>query len=254
MADGAGHATRRFPWLDVGVGVLAFLILIGLGTWQVERLRWKEGLIATIDERMHAEPQPLAAMEARFAEQADVDYWAVAARGEFLHAAERHFLATHKGRAGFFVYTPLRLSDGRAVFVNRGFVPYDLKDPAKRPEGQVQGQVEVTGLARNPLREKPSSILPDNDPARNIFYWKDIAAMTATAGLPAGTEVVPFFIDAGDAPVPGGWPVGGVTLVDLPNSHLQYALTWYGLALALLGVGIAWFRHRLKGGGSPPLP
>ena len=92
----------------------------------------------------------------------------------------------------------------------------------------------ITGLARNPLAEKPSSLLPDNDPAKNIFYWKDLAAMAGIRRAAAGARVLPFFIDAGAEPAnPGGLPVGGVTIIDLPNNHLQYALTWYGLAAAL---------------------
>ena len=125
-------------------------------------------------------------------------------------------------------------------------MPYDLKDPATRPRGQPEGEVTVTGLARDPLAEKPSSIVPDNDPAKNIFFWKDINAMAATAGLPQGAGVLPFFIDAGPAPNPGGWPVGGVTLVELPNNHLQYAVTWYGLAAALAGVMIVGWRKRRR--------
>src|SRR5690606_22718662 len=99
----------------------------------------------------------------------DVDYTPVIATGTFHHEGERHFLATWKGQSGFFVYTPLELADGRFVLVNRGFVPYDLKDASKRSQGQVEGEVTVTGLARNPLAEKPSSLVPDNDPAKNIF-------------------------------------------------------------------------------------
>ncbi len=247
MPPDCNTASERFPWLDVIAGALALAILLGLGTWQVERLRWKEGLIATIDQRLHSEPKPLAEIEATFAGQRDVDYWPVTASGEFLHAGERHFFATYRGRPGFFIYTPLRLDDGRFVFVNRGFVPYDLKDANRRPAGQLAGSVTLTGLGRNPLAGKPSSILPDNDPGKNIFYWKDIAAMAGTSGLPAGAEVLPFFIDADDSPVPGGLPIGGVTLVDLPNNHLQYALTWYGLALALLAVGVVWFRRHRRG-------
>ncbi len=228
------------------LGVPAIIILLALGTWQVQRLQWKEALIATISERIHAAPLPLADIEAKLATGADVDYWPVIAQGRFLHRGERHFLATHDGQSGFFVYTPLQLVDGRIVFVNRGFVPYDLKDPAKRQEGQVEGEVSVTGLARDPLAEKPSSIVPDNDPAQNIFFWKDVEAMAASAGLPEGMEVLPFFIDAGTAPNPGGWPVGGVTLIELPNNHLQYAVTWYGLAAALAGVMIVGWRKRTR--------
>jgi surfeit locus 1 family protein len=234
---------RPFPYVAALLGVLAFAALIALGTWQVERLHWKEGLLATIDQRIHSAPRPLSEIERLFADRHDVEYWPVALKGTFLHTGERHFLATWNGDAGFNIYTPLKLDDGRYVFVNRGFVPYDRKDPSTRAEGQVEGEVTVTGLARNPLAEKPSFIVPDNDPAKNMFYWKDLPAMTATAGLPAGATVLPFFVDADAAANPGGLPVGGVTLINLPNNHFQYALTWYGLALVLLVVAGA----RLKG-------
>lgn len=236
--------SRRIVWLAALAGVPAILILLALGTWQVQRLQWKEALIATISERVDAAPLSLAAIEEKAASGAALDYWPVSVRGRFLHRGERHFLATHQGKSGFFVYTPLLLDDSRAVFVNRGFVPYDLKDPGKRAAGQVGGEVEVSGLARDRLAEKPSSLVPDNDPAKNIFYWKDLDAMAASAGLPSGAAVLPFFIDAGDTPVPGGWPVGGVTLVELPNNHLQYAVTWYGLAAALAGVmAVGWLKR-----------
>ncbi len=242
-------AVRRFPWLAALFGLPAVVVLLGLGTWQVQRLQWKEALVATISERIHALPLPLAEIEAKFAAGAQVDYWPVTARGQFLHTGERHFLATHEGQSGFFVYTPLRLDDGRMVFVNRGFVPYDLKEPARRLQGQVDGDVTVTGLARDPLVEKPSSLVPDNDPGQNIFFWKDLGSMAATAGLPEGSTVLPFFIDADVAPNPGGWPVGGVTIIELPNNHLQYAFTWYGLAAALVGVmAVGWFKRNRKDG------
>lgn len=252
MVSKSNAVRRRGPWLAILFGVPAILILLALGTWQVERLHWKEALIATISERTHAAPLPLADIEARFATGAGVDYWPVVARGQLLHEGERHFLATHDGQSGFYIYTPLHLDDGRFAFVNRGFVPYDLKEASKRPDGQVAGPVTITGLARDPLFEKPSWVVPDNDPAGNVFYWKDIKAMADTAGLPEGADVLPFFIEAGDAPNPGGWPVGGVTIVALPNSHLQYAFTWYGLAAALLGVMIVgWFKRDRDHGPGP---
>ncbi len=82
-------------------------------------------------------------------------------------------------------------------------------------------------------RKSSSSLVPDNDPAKNVFYWKDRDAMARSAGLRATAEIVPVFIDCSATPNPGGYPIGGVTLIDLPNSHLQYAVTWYGLAAAL---------------------
>ena len=120
---------------------------------------------------------------------------------------------------------------------NRGFVPYDRKDVALRAQGQVAGEVEITGLARSAPDAKPSSIVPDNDPGKNVYYWKDLSAMSVQAGLGARDKVLRMFVDADDAPNPGGLPIGGVTMIELPNNHLQYAITWFGLALALLGVG-----------------
>jgi surfeit locus 1 family protein len=240
--------TGRSRVLAIVFGILAFIVLIGLGTWQVQRLHWKEALLATIAERIAAPPLPVAEIEQKVLSSTlpDVDYFAVTATGIFRHASERHFFATWKGETGFYVYTPLQLADGRFVFVNRGFVPYDLKDPVKRPRGQIAGSVTVTGLSRNVLAQKPSSMVPDNDPAKNIFYWKDIRAMTSSAGLPENAVILPFFMDANGAPNPGGLPVGGVTMVDLPNSHLQYALTWYGLAAALAVVLSLWLWRTRK--------
>lgn len=224
--------------------ILTLAVLLALGTWQVQRLAWKEGLIATIEERVVAEPRPLTDIETRYATTRDVDYWPVTVSGTFHHDRERHYLATWRGQSGFHVLTPLELGDGRFVFVNRGFVPYDRKDPARRPEGQVEGEVEVAGLSRVAEAEKPSFIVPDNDAAKNVFYWKDLREMAESAGL-ADETVLPFFIDAGDAPNAGGLPIGGVTRIDLPNSHLQYAVTWYGLALTLVVVMVAWgWRNR----------
>lgn len=224
--------------------ILTLAILLALGTWQVQRLAWKEGLIATIEERVVAEPRPLTDIETRYATTRDVDYWPITVSGTFHHDLERHYLATWRGQSGFHVLTPLELADGRFVFVNRGFVPYDRKDPASRPQGQVGGEVEVAGLSRVAEGEKPSFIVPDNDAAKNVFYWKDLREMAQSTGL-GGESVLPFFIDAGDAANPGGLPIGGVTRVHLPNSHLQYAVTWYGLALTLVVVMVAWgWRNR----------
>ncbi|RWX77346.1 SURF1 family protein [Neorhizobium lilium] len=236
----------RLRFIATAIIVLAALaILISLGTWQVERLHWKEGLLADIAERRAAAPVPLAAVEAMQASGADVEYRRVTLTGSFDHTKERHFFATFEGQTGFYVYTPMTLADGRILFVNRGFVPYDLKVPEKRAAGEVAGVQRLTGYVRAPLEGKPSSIVPDNDVPKNIFYWKDLWTMAASTGIDRA-KLVPLFVDV-DASVqnPAGWPKGGVTQFDLPNSHLQYAVTWYGLAAALVAVVIgAWWRGR----------
>ncbi|KGF67740.1 cytochrome oxidase [Hoeflea sp. BAL378] len=234
---------RRF-WAALVLLPVALAILVSLGTWQVKRLHWKEDLLASIEQRRHAEPLDVAGVEAELQAGRPVDYRAASASGTFLHDKERHFFATFEGQSGYYLYTPLQLADGRFLFVNRGFVPYDRKEASTRPESLVAGAQRITGLARARLAEKPSSLVPDNDEAGNIFYWKDLDRMAASAGLPEG-QVLPFFLDADATPVPGGLPRGGVTVIDLPNSHLQYAITWYGLALALAGVSVfAWVRRK----------
>lgn len=235
----------RFPWLLAILSLVALAILLSLGTWQVQRMHWKRDLLATIDARIGADPVPLSEVLATDRPMAEQEYRPVRLEGEFLHSGERHFFATHNGASGFHVYTPLRLSDGDYLFVNRGFVPYDRKDPATRAQGQSEGPVTVTGLVRAPLVEKPSAIVPDNDPDRNVFHWKDIRAMAASAGLPGDARVLGLFVDADRAPNPGGLPIGGVTIINLPDNHLQYAVTWYGLAAVLVVMSGIWFRRRL---------
>ncbi|NKL78719.1 SURF1 family cytochrome oxidase biogenesis protein [Rhizobium leguminosarum] len=242
------HATprRRLPVLTGILVLIALAILISLGSWQVERLHWKEGLIADIAARQAASPVPLADIEAMAAAGGDIEYRKVTATGRYINNKERHFFATWRGQTGFYVYTPLELADGRILFVNRGFVPYDNKEPEMRMQGQLTGEQTVTGLAREKLPGKPSWVVPDNDVAKNIFYWKDLDVMAESVGLEKA-KVIAFFVDADSTANPAGLPIGGVTQVDLPNDHLQYAFTWYGLAAVLLVVvAISWFRKGAK--------
>ena len=243
MADTDAKPARR-PGIGTFIALaVAFVILIALGTWQVERLYWKEGLIAEIEARRTAQPITVQQAASMVASGKDVDYRAITVTGHFDNAKERDFLATSDGAPGFYVYTPLTLTDGKIIFVNRGFVSDQLRDPAKRPQGQIEGEVTITGLARAKLMEKPSSMVPDNDPAKNMFFWKDMDVMAKSVGLDT-TKALPFFVDAGPAPNPGGYPAGGVTQIDLPNNHLSYAVTWYGLAAALVVIAALAMRRK----------
>ncbi|KAB0679578.1 SURF1 family protein [Aureimonas leprariae] len=224
---------RRRGVVGLLLGLVGVVILCALGTWQVERLHWKEGVLRQIDERTHAPPQPADAVAATAERTGDVEYIPVSAHGRFLNGAERFFISTFGGDAGWNVYVPMDLGGNRFVWINRGFVPYDRKDPATRREGLIDGETDVTGLARNVAAEKPSWLVPNNDTAKNQFFWKNLGELGLGAGLPADARVLPFVIDAGSGRAPGGWPVGGTTVIDIPNNHLQYAITWYGLALVL---------------------
>jgi surfeit locus 1 family protein len=226
---------RLVPTLFTIPGVL---ILLGLGIWQVQRLQWKEGLIAQRDAAVAAAPiaPPQTLAEAR----AD-EFHHVTAEGQFANDKELFLAAASEGGgSGYQVLTPLRLADGRTIFVNRGFIPLELKDRAKREAGEPSGAVRVTGLLRVPPAAKPSFFLPDNRPALNLWFWVDLPAMAQAADVP---DALPYYIDADATPNPGGWPKGGVTRLELPNDHLQYAITWFALAVALVVIYVLYHRN-----------
>ncbi len=229
--------------LCISVG---FAVLCGLGTWQLQRLAWKEALIERVNAGLSADPVSVDDIAAMEESGEDIEYRPAFASGRFDHSREQHYFATHKGRSGYFVYTPLIREDNSALFVNRGFVPMHLKDAEKRSEGQIEGVVRIEGLARSAPHEKPNSFVPNNDLGKNVYYWKSLAQMSGRAFDKMETSIVPVFLDANDKANPGGWPLGGVTRITFPNSHLQYAITWFGLALALLGVGGFFLRSRRR--------
>jgi surfeit locus 1 family protein len=222
----------------------ASVLLVGLGVWQLERLHWKEALIAEIEARstMPPEPLPPAADWPRLTPDG-YDYRHVKAQGTFEH--DKEILVFHgpgfsrKGilTPGYLVLTPLRLASGGIVIVNRGFVPESLKNKAARTEGEIPGPTTVTGLMRPP--EPRNLFTPADEPAKARYFTRDPALIAAALGV---TDTAPFTIDADDTPVPGGWPKGGTTEIVIPNNHLSYALTWFGLAIGLFGVfaAFAW--------------
>ena len=217
------------------------LLLLALGSWQIERLFWKRELIAQRQAAVAAAPTtvPPSPEKARRDE-----FHHVTDEGVFLHDKEIFLGATSEaGRNGYHVLTPLREPGGRIVFVNRGFIPAELKDPAKRSAGQVSGTARVVGLLRLPQTQKPAWFLPDNRPDLNYWFWIDLPAMAAADEL---DDVATFYIDADATPNPGGWPKGGITSLELRNDHLQYAITWFSLAIALIVVYV--LSHRRNAG------
>ena len=220
------------------VVLMAFAVLIALGTWQMERRAWKAELIATMEQRLALAP---LAVETVLASREAVDFRPLRASGSFRHDREFYLAArSYQGKLGYHVVTPLVLNDGRTtVMVDRGWVPVDRRDPASRPLGQIAGAVSVTGIARLPPR--PGVFTPDNRPEQNQWYWIDITAMAQLAGA---AQVAPFVIDAAADNSPGGLPIGGQTRITLSNDHLQYAITWYALAVVLAVIYLVSLRRR----------
>ena len=230
--------------------VAGVAILIGLGVWQLDRKAWKENLIATLDTRLARAPQPLPPRDSWWSLKQDgSEYTRVSFAAEFpagqealVYTAGSSFRPDVQG-PGYWVFAPARLAGGGIVLVDRGFVPPDRKEPASRAQGALPGSVEVVGVMRWP--EARGIFTPADDPNNNLWFLRDTKAIAAAKKW---DTTAPFYIEQ-EAPVPpGGWPKPGRLVVGLPDNHLQYAITWFGLALGLAGVYGVWLAGRLRRG------
>ncbi|HYA73318.1 MAG TPA: SURF1 family protein [Roseiarcus sp.] len=229
--------------------LVGIAVLVGLGVWQLRRLAWKEALIAAVESRVHAAPVdlPSEADWSRF-EPADAEYRHVRVAGVYdgsRQALVFRALGSPRGRyggPGYLVMTPLRLANGAVVLVNRGFVPQDRKDQAAS-RGLGAGETLVTGLMR--ASEERTWFTPADNPASGQWFTRDVEAMARAMGL---SRYAPFSIDADASADPADLPEGGETIVAFPNSHLSYAMTWFGMALALASVFGAYAVTQLRAG------
>ena len=219
---------RRPLWLDLtllAVSFAIFVALIGLGNWQIARMGWKLDLIEAVESRAFGDP--VAAPRGAVTEDTHA-YLRVSAEGRYLHEETRLVKALTELGPGDWYLTPLE-TEGRVIWVNRGFVPdwlNDHLDRVTRPEGRV----ELTGLLR--ITEPEGTLLESNDPAAERWVSRDVDALSEAAGV---DRYAGYFIDAEHRGDPEGWPRGGLTVVEFRNSHLSYALTWYAMALLFAG-------------------
>lgn len=225
--------SRRARVVIVAAALLLAIGLAALGVWQVQRRAWKHELIATVNARVHAAPVAPPAPAAWPAVNADHDaYTRVRLSGRFLHDRETLVQAVTDLGGGYWVMTPL--DTGRfVVLVNRGFVPPDRRDAARRAAANRAGTVTVTGLLR--VTEPGGAFLRTNNAAANRWYSRDVAAIAAARHLGL---TAPYFIDADATPNPGGYPVGGLTVIRFSDNHLVYAITWF--LLSALALFAAW--------------
>jgi surfeit locus 1 family protein len=205
-----------------------FVVLIGLGVWQVQRLDVKRQFEAQRERGYGAEPIELPARDSNLQGLA---WRRVFVKGRFDHANEFHLWTIREGQPGYEVLTPLTRTDnaaGQVILVDRGFVPVSRKQLATRAEGAVTGEVTIHGFTRIDLDAR-TPVTPANEPATNTWYSVDYAAM----GNHAGLFIRPFVVVADATPNPGGLPIGTAAPPPVPNRHLGYAVTWFGLAAAL---------------------
>jgi surfeit locus 1 family protein len=229
------------------LALVGVVILIGLGIWQLDRKIWKENLITTLSARLARAPEdlPPRAGWPRLREDNE-EFRRVVFPAEFLDGEEALVYTAGsplrpdiKG-PGYWVFAPARLAGGSIVLINRGFVPDDRKDLATRVDGVPHGIVDVVGVMRWP--ETRGLFTPADDPKKNVWYLRDSKSI---ADAKKWATAAPFYIDQEEPAPPGGWPKPGKLEVHLPDNHLEYAITWFGLALALAGVYVVWLTGRL---------
>ena len=225
----------------------AFAILIGLGTWQVQRLAWKENLIATVTARFAAPPARLPpAAEWPALSAANDEFRRIAFAAEFLNDKEALVFTTGsslragEARPGYWVFVPARVTGG-IVMVNRGFVPEGRQNPATRAAGEITGRLEIVGVMRWP--ERPGLFTPNAEPDKNLWFARDSGAIAQAKGV---APAAPFYVEQEAPPAPGGLPQAGVLQPSFPNNHLGYALTWYGLAAVLAASFGIWAAGRRR--------
>ncbi len=244
---------RRLLWPALATAVV-FAVLLTLGSWQVARLTWKLELIERVESRVDAAPVPAPGPAAwPDLETDEWDYRPVEVSGRFLDGELYYYIALSDARGpvggpGYFVYAPFETDDGFVVMVNRGFVPDGRQAPESRPGSEApDGPVTLTGLWRRDERGNMFTLEAD----KGIWFVRESRKMAASLGInPRETRVAPFTIDArADFTPASGLPQAGETIVSFTNNHLQYVVTWYGLALVLLAVFFAYARGEARRGG-----
>ncbi|MFD1696207.1 SURF1 family protein [Roseibium aestuarii] len=219
---------RRANLVLLGIACVAVICLVLLGNWQLRRLAWKTTLIAQVETRAHGAPVPAPARADWPSVSADTHaYLRVAASGRYLPGHDTPVKAVTDLGPGYWILSPLETNAGEIVWINRGFVPTELRDPDAHAPVPA-GPVTVTGLLR--IGEPEGTLLQANEPEKGRWYSRDVDALSASAGLPSPA---PYFIDAEQGADPAAYPRGGLTIISFRNNHLQYALTWYAMALGL---------------------
>ncbi|WP_412507728.1 SURF1 family protein [Roseovarius sp. SYSU LYC5161] len=218
-------------------GLAGVAVLVSLGVWQVQRLAWKEGVLAEIEATIAAAPGPLPAQPAA----AEDKYRPVEITGNFRQGALRVLVSRKRVGAGHLIISPFETADGRRILVDRGFL--ELETELSAPP---QGRVTVTGNLHWPDDRNDST--PENDVAGNTWFARDIGQMAdvldtgpvlvvARRLSQSDTDVTPLPVDTDH----------------IPNDHLEYAITWFSLAAIwlVMTVYFLWRTRRTQGGWTP---
>lgn len=225
---------RRFQpglWLTACSAIL-FSALLVLGFWQLERLAWKEALIADLQTRQKAEA--LIGMPNTPDLTPSLEFRRISLTGRFLPYPEFHFPGrSHESAPGLHIAQAFLLSDGRTVIVNRGWIPQNQALTAHRNFGTPSEDIRLEGILRRDGWTGSSTFRPDNDPASNTWFYYDSRAMAAEAKV--DRMIQSYYVVATKAnDDENGLPVPVGAEITLTNNHLVYAITWFTLALVLV--------------------
>lgn len=226
-------------WAGLGVAILC-----ALGTWQLSRLAEMRMLLADIALQTQAPPISLSDVLARRDKGADIEFVAVKTKGTFDHRSERHKLATFDGSPGWQIITPFMSEEGIVALVDRGVVSDGLRDTGKRPENT--SPVELTAVVRAHDNER-GFFDPENDVDGNVWYWWDVPAMLSSVSILPEMKIAPFILQALPGDDPKKFPRASEPDAQLRNNHLQYAITWFSLALVLLVIAGLFIRKQVRG-------
>ncbi len=232
---------RPTLWATVAA-LAALVVLIGLGTWQLDRRVSKQQVIETRAERITAptlsNPDVAAASDATLD---SIEYRPIRLTGRFDdHRTLKLLSRTRDGRAGFHVVTPLVTDSGTTILIDRGWVPVGGDNDITPPPA---GPVIVDGYLRR--FAAPGRFTPDNQPAAGAWYYLDRDQIAASTGM---TALALFYVQRAPGAGPAGpYPAGAVPTVALRNPHLQYAITWYALAVVLSVIYVVFHIRRRAG-------
>ncbi len=240
--------------LLTALAALGFAVLCGLGSWQLQRLNEKNAFLATLAAEAERAPASLPA-DANWTrlDLDSLDLRRVALAGEWLPGTQATVRVVMpetlagglRGGFGRYAIQALRLDAGGIVLVNRGFVA----ESEIRRLSEASGRAALTGILRKP--EAGNAFTPRGDAGQRDFHLRDPAPIAAALGL----QAAPFMVEAERAPGAAAYPLG-VDVRELigrvPNNHLQYAFTWFGLAATLIGVLLAYLRSRSREAGEGP--
>ena len=222
-------------WLTI-FALPSFLILIILGSWQVQRLSWKSDLISNYNNNFQQAPITVKEL---FKDRKNNKYRRTVIYGEYDHANEIQIIGkTYEGNAGFHIITPFILENNEIIYINRGWVPKKYSDKKTRKFSLLEDKVRVVGLVRLP--QKKGYFVPENEPENGFWFTIIPEELNRHLNIIGEKE---FYIDELNVDEKLKLPMPANGKVQVPNNHLQYAITWYSLALGLLIVYFAWHRQ-----------